>query len=91
MKAFDIFRKLIDNIYIQSVFKRKSLNTPGALIKQLSSEEREILSQLSSKDISHENVIPEAKIFAEDDYQLRHKFDLEISQEKINFDKLILK
>lgn len=91
MKAIDVFRRLIDSVHVQSIFKRRSLNAPGALVKQLSSEEREVLTQLSSKDISHENVIPEAKMFAEDDYQTRHKFELELSQSKIEFDKIILK
>ncbi len=91
MKAIDVFRKLIESVYLQGMFKWRSLNEPGALVKKLSAEEREILNQLSAKDISHENVIPEAKIFAEDDYQARHKFELEASQEKLKFDKHILK
>jgi len=93
MKAIDVFRKLIDKVYLHVSFtnRRKKLEV-GALVKGLSVEERQILSELKSDDLSEGKVVTEeVKLFAYDEYHEKYKYDIISREEKLKFDKFILK
>jgi hypothetical protein len=62
---------------------------PGRVIESLSQEEREALQNLSSDQVSSEDM--NAKLFADESYQQSHKNELIIKSEKLKFDKLIIK
>lgn len=99
MKALDIFNKLFDKAAwytSKNATRRPNANKgkPGEFLDYLSFEERQILSNLSSNDLSQEK-IPRGNIeitVYPDSYSWQLKsFEDDCSKMKIEFDKKIIK
>ena len=100
MKAIDIFRKLFRKAYQLSGSCSGRINwsdkrnpgPPGELVKSLSNEEREILKDLRSSDLSEEK-IPHGEIDIISYYANITDPDMPnyIKDQKLKFDKKIVK
>jgi hypothetical protein len=101
MKAFDVLQKLIGTAIAR--FHRMGAHrfrdsdvdrgTPGEMLKYLSPTEREALQTLSADDIAIEKLPHDQVYFLVDNenfYSPRY-YDAMNSEEKIKFDKKILK
>jgi len=94
-KARKVFDKLLGMVYSTLMHDkgvRKKINAiPGYLIQKLSNEERKKLSQLNASDI--EKISEGESLFATENEMIREKKEMEIltKEEKLKFDKQILK
>jgi hypothetical protein len=83
MKAIDIFRGLLMRI---SFLPQRYKNIPGEVIKDMSEEQHQKLSELKSKEIDSNLRVEEWWLGDNDYYQ-----NQEIKKELLAFDKKILK
>lgn len=74
MTPIDILSRAFSYTLLSS---RKIPNRPGAVIEKLSSEDRQVLSELKSDDISSD-VVPRDQIFGDDAHYRQKEFDKEL-------------
>ena len=85
MKAIEVFQGLLVRIALFT--KRQDENVPGAIVKKLSEEQRQSLSELKSDEIGS-NVLRADDYWYGDDQYYKNR---EIKKELLSFDKKILK
>lgn len=100
MKAVEILQKLIDVAYWWSGRQNPSQlrrgetdSKPGDMLKKLSAEDRALLSDLKSEDISEDKVTEHSRdmVVLMSNYYDEQKYTQDLKDAKINFDMIIKK
>lgn len=88
-KAIDIFRNLVELAWGYPDMHKHRFKQPGDLIKLLSEEDRETLANLKPEDIV--NVTFTEIKWASQPFDYQYKFNFILSEEKMKFDKNLIK
>jgi len=89
MTPIEAFKRAL--FYVSGLCSSRTLNVPGAVVQRLSPEARDALKELKSSDIDgspQSERLDDLKYYVGSDEYYRNK---EFEQDKLNFDKKILK